>query len=80
MGGESISPSLARASNASPCASARKPDAVLWPKPRDPKWTPTQTWPRSSANRFTKWLPEPTVPSCAAAFPYSLRCGSNGAR
>jgi hypothetical protein len=36
-GGESISPSVARPSNGRPCASARKPEAVLWPKPREPK-------------------------------------------
>ena len=33
-----------------PPASARKPDAVLWPKPREPKCTPTQTQPSSSSN------------------------------
>ena len=40
-------------SNGSPCASARNPDAVLWPKPREPKWTPTQIRPCSSSIRLT---------------------------
>ena len=52
-GGESISPSLARPSNGRPCASARKPEAVLWPTPREPKWTPTQIRSCSSAIRLT---------------------------
>ena len=38
---------------ARPCASARKPEAVLWPKPREPKWTPTQIRPSSSSITFT---------------------------
>ncbi len=52
-GGESISPSCALAPNERPCASARNPDAVLWPNPREPKWTPTQIRPFSSSIRFT---------------------------
>src|SRR4029079_11040199 len=52
-GGESISPSCALPSKGRPCASARKPDAVLWPKPREPKWTPTHKRSSSSAIRFT---------------------------
>ena len=43
----------ARDSKDLPFAIARKPDAVLWPKPRDPKWTPTHTRPCSSSNTFT---------------------------
>ena len=30
-----------------------EPDAVRWPKPRDPKWTPTQIRPSSSSMRLT---------------------------
>jgi hypothetical protein len=52
-GGESIPPSRARASNFSPCARARKPEAVLCPKPREPKWTPAQIFPASSSITFT---------------------------
>ena len=43
----------ARSSKRLPSASARKPEAVLWPKPREPKWTPTQTRPSSSSIRLT---------------------------
>ena len=53
-GGLIISPSWARPSNGRPWASARKPEAVLWPKPREPKCTPIQTRSSSSSrNRST---------------------------
>ena len=48
-----VSPSTARSPKRLPSASARKPDAVLWPKPREPKWTPIQTMPSSSTIRLT---------------------------